>query len=158
MTENQCYDYTEFYNWWLEQKKGKWNNGTLSEGQSKKIKGEIKVMIEQIPQCIYLISLGRTQIISTPVAKFSIHQINVSMFFGFESVSPTLKLASAEKAICDLLYLSPARSKLFTNLPEITFPNTFNKTLALEFIGKIQSPSRRKLALTRLNRLFALSN
>ena len=52
-------------------------------------------------------------------------------------------MATPEKALVDVCYFSPTRSRLFKRLPEIEIPRRFswNKTLAIA--SKIKSQARR---------------
>jgi predicted transcriptional regulator of viral defense system len=101
-------------------------------------------MISQIPAVIYAVSLARTRRYDTPVGAISIHHIESEFFFGYElDESGMVKMATPEKALVDVCYFSPTRSRLFKRLPEIEIPRRFswNKTLVLA--SKIKSQARR---------------
>ncbi len=101
-------------------------------------------MISQIPAVIYAVSLARTRRYDTPVGTISIHHIESEFFFDYElDESGTVKMATPEKALVDVCYFSPTRSRLFKRLPEIEIPRRFswNKTLAIA--SKIKSQARR---------------
>ncbi len=115
-------------------------------------------MIEQISHVTYLITLGRTRVVNTPQGRFSFHRVTPSFFHSYLADSVTNALiAIPEKALCDLLYLSPARSHLFHTLPEITLPRSFSWSKARQ-IAQTASIRRRKLILLRLNQLRASSS
>lgn len=108
-------------------------------------------MISQIPQVIYAISLARTKTYETPLGTYSVHHVNPLFFFGFESLGVGgIKMAEPEKALIDLLYLSPARSRLFKTLPEVEWPPNFSLKKAGGMIDQIAAPKRRQ----RVRHLF----
>lgn len=77
-------------------------------------------LIEQVPAYYYLMTLGRKQKITTPLGVFSIHQVNVNFFVGFQThYNPYYQIASPEKAILDYFYLSRIEPDMFGRLPEL---------------------------------------
>lgn len=112
-------------------------------------------MISQLPTVIYAVSLARTKKFSTPAGEFSIHHLDAHFFFGFELLPGTLiKMATPEKALIDMLYLSPAKTGLFQSLPEIELPEKFNLKTARSIISHIPSQRRRLMVETRLDKLL----
>lgn len=112
-------------------------------------------MISQIPEVIYCVSLARTRTYKTPVATISVHHIPSSFFFGYEEIGDRgVRVATPEKALLDILYLSQARSRLFAALPEVEFPQRFNIKQAHRMIRKITDSRRRTLVLNRFHRLL----
>lgn len=112
-------------------------------------------MISQIPAVTYAVSLARTRLFKTPVGEVSIHHIAPSFFFGFEVLPDSrVKLASPEKALLDYLYLFPARNRLFHRLPELEFPSSFDPNVAMRYLRKISSQSRRQMVEARLIKLI----
>lgn len=109
-------------------------------------------LISQIPHTIYAASLARTKKYSTPLGLISIHHIQPDFFFGFE-MKNEIKIATQEKALIDTFYLTAARSRLFSTLPEIELPNSFNLKIADALIEKIHSRQTRSLVAARLNAL-----
>jgi len=102
-------------------------------------------MISQIPAITYAVSLARTRRYDTPVGTISIHHVEAEFFFGFElDESGTVKMATPEKALVDVFYLSPTRSRLFKKLPEIEFPRRFRWSKTFEIASKIRSPARKR--------------
>jgi hypothetical protein len=80
------------------------------------------------------------------------------LFAGFETADDGTKVATSEKALFDLLYLSPTRTRLFVHLPEIDFPKTFRWTEIARWTKGIAGKSRRafvdqKLAALRSRQL-----
>lgn len=110
-------------------------------------------MISQIPSTIYTVSLARSALYKTSIATVSIHHIQPSFFFGYEEVENQglLKMATPEKALLDIFYLSQAKSRLFGSLPEVELPSNFKPSIARKMIDKL--PSVRKKTLVQ--RLFS---
>lgn len=103
-------------------------------------------MIDQIPSVTYAVTKGKTKRYLTPLGDFSMHHLQPSFFFGFETVGSTnIKMATPEKALLDVLYLSPTKSKLFHALPELSLPEKFSIDKAKEMIEVIGFPRRRTL-------------
>ena len=103
-------------------------------------------MISQIPSVIYVVSLARTRRQQTPLGVYSIHHVEPGFFFGYEmDKAGRAKIAVPEKALLDIFYFRPARSRLFVHLPEVELPKEFNWNLARRMAQKIRSPSRRAL-------------
>lgn len=116
-------------------------------------------LIEQIPDVIYAVSLARSQRITTSVGTYSVHRVAPIFFGGFElEAGGSVKMATPEKALLDVFYLSGVRSRLFASLPELTLPRDFRFHLAQRWIRRIPSArlrtlvGRRWAALPRLSR------
>jgi len=108
-------------------------------------------LIQQIPQVIYAVSLSRSKRYDTPLGTFSIHHIDASFFFGFESIGRfNLKMATAEKALIDFLYLSANKTRLFSKLPEWEIPKGFSWQRCRTMVGRINSPRQKTLVLEKL--------
>jgi predicted transcriptional regulator of viral defense system len=110
-------------------------------------------MISQIPQVIYAASLARTNRYITHFGVVSIHHLQADFFFGFERVG-SVKIATPEKALIDILYLSPAKSRLFTSLPEIELPLLFSREKAHAMAEKITSLRTRAIVQEKLAEVF----
>ena len=109
-------------------------------------------MISQIPEVIYAVSPHRTKVFNTPLATVSIHHIHPSFYFGFETIGKKqIKLATPEKALLDVLYLKPAKSKLFRALPEVELPKTFDVKKARLMINHLTQKKQQ----TRLQNAFS---
>ncbi len=110
-------------------------------------------MISQIPDIIYAVSPARTRVYRTPIATVSIHHVQPSFFFGYteKNSNGLLKIATPEKALIDLLYLSPAKSRLFSSLPELELPKKFDFKLASRMIRQISAPGRRTVVQQRFS-------
>jgi predicted transcriptional regulator of viral defense system len=108
-------------------------------------------MISQIPSVLYAVSITRTKTYRTPLGTVSVHHIDPSFFFGYQSAGKGPgKIATPEKALVDFLYLRPARTRLFRALPELELPRGFNVSEARKIIRRIRLPRRRNY----VSRLF----
>lgn len=112
-------------------------------------------LIEQIPEVVYAVSLGRTERVKTKAGSFSIHHVAPEVFGGFEQTAQGVKLATAEKALFDFAYLSGGRSRLFTSLPELELPRGFRRKELSYWLAKIPAARGRTLTEQRLARLLA---
>ena len=111
-------------------------------------------VIDQIPTIIYVATLHRTAKFITPIATISAHQIHPDFFFGYTYDEKTgIKMATAEKALIDTLYLSAAKTKIFKSLPELDM-DELNLDKAKKIIKKIPSKYRQTLVLNQFNKLF----
>lgn len=116
-------------------------------------------MIEQIPAVVYAVTLGRPRRVSTRLdtglGTVSFHRLPPELFTGFElAAGDGAKIATPEKALFDLLYLAPARSRLFNRLPELTLPRAYHWKALRRYAGLIISKSRREYVLRRINELM----
>lgn len=102
--------------------------------------------IEQIPSVIYAVTLGKTKRYPTARGTFSLHRIAPELFGGFEITPEGVKLASIEKALVDLAYLSGGKSRLFAALPELELPSSFDRREVRAWIERIPSLRHRTLA------------
>ena len=100
-------------------------------------------LIEQVPEVLYAVTLGRARRVRTPSGTGSLHRMPPALFGGYETAGDGTKVATAEKALFDLLYLSPTRTRLFTTLPEMELPRSFRWAEVKGWIGKIAGKSRR---------------
>ncbi len=97
-------------------------------------------MIEQIPSVVYVVSLARTHRVRTTMGTFSVHRVAPEFFGGFEVLPRSgAKIATPEKALLDVCYLSAGRSRLFAVLPELELPAGFRPAKARPWIAKIKS-------------------
>lgn len=107
-------------------------------------------MTSQIPALIYTVTTDRARQIETAVGVFSVHKIAPEFFLpeAFE-VDGNVRLASPEKALLDVLYLSATRDRRFAALPELELPSKFNIKRARNWIKKIPSMRMRKIVESR---------
>jgi hypothetical protein len=112
-------------------------------------------MISQIPSVIYLASLAMTRKVRTSLGTFSIHRLAPSFFGGCEIVKASgVRLATREKALLDILYLGPARSRLFAHLPEVEVPEQFDRNRIGYWVRRIPAGPRRKAVEQRLDAIL----
>ena len=108
-------------------------------------------MIEQVPAVTYAVTTGRNRRFPTPMGHVSLHHLPPKLFFGFElRVGDGAKIATPEKALVDLLYLSPARSRLFAQLPEVEIPKRFDWREVKRILARIPSTRRKTMVEKRL--------
>jgi predicted transcriptional regulator of viral defense system len=116
-------------------------------------------LISQMPQTLYVVSPARTRLYRTPMGAVSVHRVKPSFFTGYEIDSRTgAAVATPEKALADLLYLSPARSRLFASLPELELPKRFHSARLLHFLRLIDSPRRQVMAIHQWESLSSAPN
>jgi predicted transcriptional regulator of viral defense system len=107
-------------------------------------------MISQIPTSVYAVSLARTRRYVTTLGVISIHHIAPEFFFGYETLGEKgIRIARPEKALLDVFYLAPARSRLFCKLPEVERPDGFDVPEAKRMIARIPSSARREMVTKR---------
>ena len=106
-------------------------------------------LIEQIPAVIFAVTLGKPQRLNTAFGTYSMHRIAPELFGGFEVLPNGAKLATAEKALVDLLYLSGSRQRYFAALPEIQFPRGFKKLEVERWLRCVPTTRLRTLAESR---------
>jgi predicted transcriptional regulator of viral defense system len=112
-------------------------------------------MIDQIPTVVYLVSLARSQHITTSVAEYSVHHIAPELFDGFEARPDGTKLATPEKALFDVIYLSGGRTRVFARLPELELPAKFRRSHLEAWTKRIGSSRRRSMVETRIEAVLA---
>lgn len=110
-------------------------------------------LIEQVPAVLYAVTLGRTRRVVTPSATVSFHHLPPELFTGFELMADGAKMATPEKALFDLLYLAPGRSRLFARLPELHIPRVFDWNEVKHHIERVKSKSRRGYIQSRAAQL-----
>ena len=113
-------------------------------------------MISQVPAVTYAVTLARTRRFVTPLGTVSLHHVRPAFFFGYEDAGRAGgRLATAEKALVDFLYLAPTRSRLFRALPELEWPRGFKAGVARSIVRRVEPESRRRAVDRRLEELLA---
>lgn len=113
-------------------------------------------IIMQIPAVMYVVSTARSKKYHTPLGSYSIHHINPLLCDGYQAHGKghdLVFMATPEKALFDLLYFSPAKTRLFDIGIEMEFPADFNWQQLAHWIGKIKQPRRQALIRAKLERL-----
>lgn len=111
-------------------------------------------MISQMPSVVYAVSLARTRRYRTPVGVISIHHLNPDFFSDYSLVhnnNTPIKIATPEKALLDLFYLTHAKSHLFKRLPELELPKDFDVKKAYKIIRKIKSVRQQTIISKKLD-------
>jgi predicted transcriptional regulator of viral defense system len=114
----------------------------------------LRGMVEQIPGVLYLVSLARAQRLATQVGTYSIHHISPALFGGFDEMRGGAHVATPEKAIFDLAYLSGGRSRLFASVPELELPPRFRWRQLRAWVSRVPSTRARTLTTRRLERFL----
>jgi predicted transcriptional regulator of viral defense system len=106
-------------------------------------------VITQVPRTIYVVSLANTKTIRTPVGTYSVHRLPPELFGGYEERNGE-RLATAEKAVFDTLYLARARGKRFSHLTEVDLPAGFRDEVLSDWATMIQDPRVRSFVQARI--------
>jgi predicted transcriptional regulator of viral defense system len=112
-------------------------------------------LVEQVPSMTFAVTLGRSARVKTSVGTYSLHHVEPRFFDGYELLPSGVKLATPEKALVDLFYLSATRTRFFASLPEVEFPRRFRRSVARSWVERIPTPRLREVAGRRLEALFA---
>jgi predicted transcriptional regulator of viral defense system len=113
-------------------------------------------LIEQIPSNMYAVTLARPHQIRTPMGMISFHRMPPELFTGFElSSGSDAKVATPEKALFDMLYLAPGRSRLFSKLPELNISLRFKWQRLKEYTERVKSSGRRAYIADRIKTIRA---
>ena len=111
-------------------------------------------LIEQIPLVTYAVTPARPRRLRTPMGTISFHRMPPELFKGFELSSRSdAKVATPEKALFDMLYLAPGRSRVFSNQPELTIPQRFQWERLKEYTKLVKSPGRQAYIAERIRTL-----
>jgi predicted transcriptional regulator of viral defense system len=113
-------------------------------------------LIEQIPSILYAVAPSRPRQLRTPMGTISFHRMPPELFTGFElSSGSDAKIATREKALFDMLYLAPGRSRLFSKLPELSIPRGFKWQRLKEYTERVKSSGRRAYIADRIKTIRA---
>jgi predicted transcriptional regulator of viral defense system len=111
-------------------------------------------LIEQIPSVVYAVTPARPRRLQTPMGTISFHRMPPELFKGFElSPRSDAKVATPEKALFDLFYLAPGRSRVFSNQPELMIPRRFQWQRLREYTKLVKSSARRAYIAERIRAL-----
>jgi predicted transcriptional regulator of viral defense system len=110
-------------------------------------------LIEQVPAVTYAMTTGRTRRMNTPIGTVSFHRLPPELFSGFRVQDDGFKMATAEKALFDVIYLAPGRSRLFARLPELQIPRGFHWPHLHGYVRQVNSLSRRTFLSSRIKAL-----
>lgn len=114
-------------------------------------------LIEQIPEIVYVATLTRTQRVKTSAGVFSLHHLAPEVFGGFAERDDGAKIATPEKALFDVAYLSAGKSRLFTNLPELELSRRFRHRELKVWLNKIPSERSRTITERKLDEFVRMA-
>ena len=117
-------------------------------------------MIEQIPQVVYAATTAHSHVETTPLGKYSFHQIDPRFFAGFDWYrdDKSFLIASAEKALVDGLYISTRRGRRFGSLPELELGGQFSIRRARAWVTRISDSRIRGIVSAKLQALWRQTN
>lgn len=110
---------------------------------------------EQIPAMTYVVTLGRSRVIRTMMGTFSIHRVAPELFDGWETSKAGVALATVEKALFDVAYLSSTRNRSFSAFPELELPRRLHRAALRRFIARVPSQRLRAVIERRLAPVLA---
>lgn len=108
-------------------------------------------IIPEFVPAVTAVTTSRPQIIETPLGRFEYHYISKSFFWGYRQVqlsdNQTAFIAQPEKALLDLVYLTPGGEKM-EFLEELRLQNLekLDKNVLREFANKSQKPKLQRAA------------
>lgn len=112
-------------------------------------------MVSQIPFIVYAVSPARSRRWETPFGTVSVHHLDPAFFFGFEPVGDKgVLMATPEKALLDVFYLSAVKTRLFHHLPELELPASFDMQKAFEMLTRIPSVHHQTMVRRRLDEVL----
>jgi predicted transcriptional regulator of viral defense system len=111
-------------------------------------------LIDQLPRDISVASLGRSKRVRTGTATFIIHHLPPDLFGGWVE-EDGIKIATPEKALFDLCYVSAAHGARQRRIPELELPTDFDRAEIDRWLERVASPRLRTLAARGLDYAFA---
>ncbi len=115
-------------------------------------------LIPEFVPVVTSVTTGRPRLIETPMGRFDFRHINKSFFWGYQRIEltagQTAFIARPEKALLDLVYLTPSGDKEeFIEELRIQNLEQIDKAVLRESVGKSQSP-KLKRALQNIERII----
>lgn len=101
-------------------------------------------VIDQLPRDITVASLDRSKRVRTALVTFVVHHLPPDLFGGWVE-EEGIKLASPEKALFDLCYVSAAHGARQPRIPELELPMDFDPGEIARWVERIASPRLRTL-------------
>jgi len=99
-------------------------------------------LIQQMPRTIFVVTSARTRTARLSTGVYSLHQVDPHVFGGF-SERDGRRIATAEKAVFDTLYLRRARSARFRGMTEVELPAGFRWSDLETWVSRIPDPRLR---------------
>jgi len=115
-------------------------------------------MIPEFVPAVTSITTGRPQTIETPLGRFEFRHVSKKYFWGYQQVElkfgQTAFIAHPEKALLDLIYLTPGGDKI-AFIEELRLQNfeQINSAVLREFVERFQSPKLNR-ALANIERIL----
>lgn len=101
-------------------------------------------LIDQLPRDISVASLDRSKLVRTALAAIVVHHLPPDLFGGWVD-EDGIKMASPEKALFDLCYVSAAHRARQRRIPELELPTDFDRSEINRWLARIDSPRLRTL-------------
>lgn len=101
-------------------------------------------LIDQLPRDITVASLDRSKRVRTALVTFVVHHLPPDLFGGWVE-EEGIKLATPEKALFDLCYVSAAHGARQPRIPELELPKDFDRGEMARWVERIASPRLRTL-------------
>ena len=101
-------------------------------------------LIDQLPRDISVASLDRSKQVRTAMATFVVHHLPPNLFGGWVE-EEGIKVASPEKALFDLCYVSAAHGARQHRIPELELPKDCDSKEIARWLERIESPRLRTL-------------
>jgi predicted transcriptional regulator of viral defense system len=112
-------------------------------------------MIDQVPRVTYVVSMGRAHMVKTSLGTYSIRRVAPEVFGGYTIDEKSgVWLATPEKALFDMLYLSWSRDRQFARVVDVRLPRGFRAREVRRWIGMIPSARIRGIVTGRLSALL----
>jgi hypothetical protein len=109
----------------------------------------LRGMVEQIAPATQAVTTGRARTIHTPIGSFELHHVAPEFCRGFDR-DLGFPLATPEKALVDVLYLSATRDRTLSRLPELELPRAFSIHRARRWVQEIPDERARARVAKRL--------
>ena len=110
-------------------------------------------IIDQLPRDIFVASLDRARQVPTSVGTYVVHHLPPPLFDGW-TLTPRGPIATPEKAIFDICYISAAHAGVPRHIPELDLPRDFDAGRFEVWLERIQGARAR--TLTRRGLDYAL--
>lgn len=111
-------------------------------------------IVSQIPETVFLVTLGRSQKKVVLKTAYSFHHTEVALFRDFE-LHEKFNLASPEKALFDFFYFSATKKNIFKSLPELEILKSFKKKKLSEWCDLISNPRLRSHVANKIKLFVA---
>jgi hypothetical protein len=114
-------------------------------------------MIDQIPRVVHIVTTTQRVRLKTPLGTYEFSRINPKLFGGFGPYRGlgNFDIASPEKALFDILYLSVRKGRRFSYLPEVELPSKFSSAELESWISRVDHVPLRLSITVRWQKLAA---